>query len=636
MGFIDWHGNKQDQYEDILEFAKMKEQMNSENFGSQMKRKADAEVFGVPELVSMSTEDMLTLLLKEKRGLDILYGVLLQDAKAIEHLQIGSDMTKQFYNDFWYCTIDRLFQGSKIDESRQQQFAEVVLTKIFKIDSRISVKEHYSRIRTSQEYQRYLSRSFELKSGTVTLFWQWLRYLSDLSAKKNELSQFVKLYQRFVMHLGFYTNQLVQDADIGKRLAARRNVDEDLLKKSLSTKVDYRVLKKEMENPIFGLIVKEAEERRRAEELAVKTAEDTARVAAKESAKRIAEEEARKREALAAIERCQMFKRFVRCSKSIVGHYVWDEEDDSDMITAGRLYTYIKDGRVKLERIATMYPSSGIEMVGKDVLPMVSPEEVKFPVWENEQLHYLDCAISYNYHEKEDAYWKSKGMIYITNQRIVLEFGNSRYDLLYEKIKKITLYDVLPEMLEFAWDEGTVLVQTAKTNDTYAVLKKVLSVIEIPEEKTVNMELLTLDYFKKSNLDIYIFTLEALGEKNVPEEMNSALRDVVYKLKLLKEALKKYPSQQQQAHRFFTYYIPETIRVTYSYIEYQQARVSEQRINQVYELVMQAIERLSHAASQKVDEIYQLATMNTMAQADALHKIIGQDGYLEGKSILKK
>ena len=68
MGFIDWHGNKQDQYEDILEFAKMKEQMNSENFGSQMKRKADAEVFGVPELVPMSTEDMLTLLLKEKRA----------------------------------------------------------------------------------------------------------------------------------------------------------------------------------------------------------------------------------------------------------------------------------------------------------------------------------------------------------------------------------------------------------------------------------------------------------------------------------------------------------------------------------------------------------------------------------------
>jgi len=636
MGFIDWHGNKQDQYEDILEFAKMKEQMNSENFGSQMKRKADAEVFGVPELVPMSTEDMLTLLLKEKRGLDILYGILLQDAKAIEHLQIDPEMTKQFYNDFWYYTIDRLFQGSNIDESRQQQFAEALLTKIFKIDSRISVKDHYSRIRTSQEYQRYLSRGFELKSGTVTLFWQWLRYLSDISARTNELIQYVKLYQRFIMHLAFYSNQLVQNADIGKRIAARRKIDAELINKSLSVKVDYRTLKKEMENPIFELVQKETEARRVAEELAIKTAEDTARAAAKESAKRIAEEEARKREALAAIERCQMFKRFVRCSKSIVGHYVWDEEDDSDMITAGRLYAYIKDGRVKLERIATVYPPCGIEMVGKDVLPMISPEEVKFSVWENEQLHYLDCAISYDYHEKEDAFGKRKGTIYITNQRLVLEFGNSRYDLMYEKVKKITLYDVLPEMLEFAWDEGTMLVQTAKTNDTYAVLKKVLSVIEMPEEKTVNMELLTLDYFNKSDLDAYIFTLETMKEKNVPEKMSSAIYDVVNKLRMLKEALKKYPSQHQQVHRFFTYYIPEAIRVTYSYIEYQQAGVSEQRLNQVYELVMQAIERLSHAASQKVDEIYQLATMNTMAQADALHKIIGQDGYLEGKSVLKK
>lgn len=39
MGFIDWHGNKQDQYEDILEFAKMKERMKADNFGSQMKKK---------------------------------------------------------------------------------------------------------------------------------------------------------------------------------------------------------------------------------------------------------------------------------------------------------------------------------------------------------------------------------------------------------------------------------------------------------------------------------------------------------------------------------------------------------------------------------------------------------------------
>ena len=71
MGFIDWHGNKQDQYEDILEFAKMKEKMEADNFGSQMKKKADAKFFGVPELLSMESDEILKLLLKEKKGLDL-------------------------------------------------------------------------------------------------------------------------------------------------------------------------------------------------------------------------------------------------------------------------------------------------------------------------------------------------------------------------------------------------------------------------------------------------------------------------------------------------------------------------------------------------------------------------------------
>ena len=68
MGFIDWHGNKEDQYEEVLEFAKMKEKMETDNFGTQMKKKEVAKLFGVPSLVTMQNEEILHLLLKEKTG----------------------------------------------------------------------------------------------------------------------------------------------------------------------------------------------------------------------------------------------------------------------------------------------------------------------------------------------------------------------------------------------------------------------------------------------------------------------------------------------------------------------------------------------------------------------------------------
>ena len=89
MGFIDWHGNKEDQYEEVLEFAKMKEKMETDNFGTQMKKKEVAKLFGVPSLVTMQNEEILHLLLKEKKGLDILYGALIDGAPQIKQFKNG-------------------------------------------------------------------------------------------------------------------------------------------------------------------------------------------------------------------------------------------------------------------------------------------------------------------------------------------------------------------------------------------------------------------------------------------------------------------------------------------------------------------------------------------------------------------
>ena len=110
--------------------------------------------------------------------------------------------------------------------------------------------------------------------------------------------------------------------------------------------------------------------------------------------------------------------------------------------------------------------------------------------------------------------------------------------------------------------------------------------------------------------------------KTSVSKMNEALEK-------LDSALKQYPSQEEQTHRFITYYIPETIRLIHSFIEYEKAGVSEQKINPVYDKVVNSIYKVETAACQRVDEIYKLATMGTLAKADALHKIIKQDGYLD-------
>ena len=50
---------------------------------------------------------------------------------------------------------------------------------------------------------------------------------------------------------------------------------------------------------------------------------------------------------------------------------------------------------------------------------------------------------------------------------------------------------------------------------------------------------------------------------------------------------------------------------------------------------MESIDTVITAMERKIDSIYQVATMDTIAKANALQKIMGQDGYVKGEGPLK-
>lgn len=644
MGFIDWHGNKQDQYEDILEFAKMKEKMEADNFGIQMKKKADAKFFGVPELLSMETEEILKLLLKEKKGLDMLYGVLVQNSSTIEQLHIDSNMMKQFYDDFLRYSIDVLFQQAKIEEERTHQFVDAILTKIFKVNNQISIEEHYRRIGTCAEYRQYLSRGFELKSGTETLFWQWIRYLSDLSAKRNEGSQFIKLYQCFMMHLSYYINQLLPDADVGKRYAERRKANTDVLQKSLSTKIDLHCIEENIRNPIFRIHEEEAKRRQEAEQLAVKTEEETALIAAEEETRRRAEAEARKRvefeeaerkrqEELEAEAQRKKFISFMKCARIIPGYYILDTEDESDMITAGRLYSAIREKNIKLDRMVSIFPAESAGVVERGTLPVVSTDDIRFKLNEREILHYVEYATIYMQGTDEETIETMKGTLYITSQRIQLETGKKVFSIHYEYLKKAVIYDVLPEMIEFASPRDNYFIRTADTELTYRIVKLILgywtSVEERSDPEPINMEQLSIGFLEKEDMETYILGIKTMMDSDMPEKLQLDLSDMIRSLEYLDIALKKYPSYKEQSYNFFSYYIPEAVKILYAYNEYEKAGLREQEINPVYDKVVAAIQKLSVAAKQQVVDIYKKAIIDTTARAEALAEILGQDGFVD-------
>ena len=331
----------------------------------------------------------------------------------------------------------------------------------------------------------------------------------------------------------------------------------------------------------------------------------------------------------AVFKKKRMYKKLVRCAKIIVGNYLI-LGDDEDMVTAGQLYYKIKEKAFSLEQIATIFPSEASVMIKEGKIPTLDVKDMNIELDEDETLFYLENAILYLPNEKEnDLFSKSYGTIYITGKRIIVQVGNKSYEVTFERLSKVVLYDALPEILEIVGNNYLLFVQTANAHQTYELSKLLMATFESVPEQPINMEKFTIDYFVCADLESYIFKLKTLCEYAIAEDMRKSMYEMIYYLEKMDVTLKKYPSYKYQSERFLSYYIPEVMGLMVSYLEYAKAGVVNQDGNSVYGKIMVAINKIAAAAKQQVIDIYNKVIVDTTARADALAEILGQDGFVD-------
>lgn len=331
----------------------------------------------------------------------------------------------------------------------------------------------------------------------------------------------------------------------------------------------------------------------------------------------------------ATFKKKKMYKKLVRFAKIIVGNYLI-LGDDEDMVTAGQLYSKIKEKAFSLEHIASILPSEASIMIKDGKIPTIDVKDMNFEVDEDETLYYLENAILYIPNETEnDPFSKSYGTIYITGKRIIVQVGNKRYEITFERLSKVVLYDALPEILEIVGNNYLLFVQTANAHQTYEFSKLLMTTFESIPEQPINMEKFTIDYFVCADLESYIFKLKTLNEYAIADDMRKSMYEMINYLEKMDVTLKKYPSYQFQSERFLSYYIPEMMGLMVSFLEYTKAGVINKNGNSVYGKIMVAINKIAAAAKQQVIDIYNKAIVDTTACAEALAEILGQDGFVD-------
>lgn len=106
------------------------------------------------------------------------------------------------------------------------------------------------------------------------------------------------------------------------------------------------------------------------------------------------------------------------------------------------------------------------------------------------------------------------------------------------------------------------------------------------------------------------------------------------KLQGLRFALEKHPDQAGETERFFSYYVPEGIRLAISYYEYQNVGLPDKMMKKLYTKIIDSIDTLNGAVEKKLLDIYRFDAMDTGAKADALRQIMEQDGYSKADPII--
>lgn len=329
-----------------------------------------------------------------------------------------------------------------------------------------------------------------------------------------------------------------------------------------------------------------------------------------------------------------MYRKMVRCAKIVVGNYSI-LGDDEDMVTVGQLYSKIKQKDISLEQISPILPTEASVMIKEGIIPTIDVKDMNFWMEEDETLHYLENAILYISNEAENnLFSKSYGTIYITGKRIVVQAGNENYEVPFERLSKIVLYEALPEILEIVGNNYLLFIQTANIHQTYEFSKMLIATFEDIQEQPVNMEKFTIDYFVCADLESYIFRLKTLSEYAIADDMRKSMYEMINYLEKMDMTLKKYPSYQYQSERFLSYYIPEVMGLMVSFLEYKKAGVVNPDENSVYSKIMVAINKIAVAAKQQVIDIYNKAIVDTTARAEALTEIMGQDGFVDSSYII--
>lgn len=571
MGFIDWHKNKKDHYEDVLDYAKAQREEEDRSRKDRLIRQRMGEMLGEPRYAGIKPAEVLRLLICEAQALKNTYMEL-----AGFQRQNGSTIDSELlWKDWWTVSIDDILERQKIEEGKRTALLQAAQDRIFRLNAPLSAKEYDREKTNNKRYRRYLENCFLMRRDAPMYFLRYVCLIGAQSAQRADdmLQGFCRC--KLLLSYYFYLSSAPgEDWILGME-------DEAALISDLRRRCgkESEPDRRKLQNPLFA-------------------------------------------------KRSEGLDRLTRAAKILLFNFrKKTARDEGEMRMIEELYTALEDGALSFERIESILPDGVKEQILRKQLPSFPrPELQGFD--EDERLYYVNHAVLYQGIERDDevVFRSRKGSVYFTDRRVIFR-GGSQMSIPYESVERVIEYDLLPQMLEVVSEGKSCFFQLPDVETAYQALKLIANRNRGKHVDEVRLSVTYEELVNNADLGACIFELEHLLSGEIDESLEEQIKELIPKLKCLEKTIVQYPEKREDVYQFLHYYVPEAVRVAVEYQRYHFAGVDENALEGVRRKVLEAIRTLNLAVLKKVAEIYGFAMMDTIAQAEALREILGQDGY---------
>ena len=191
--------------------------------------------------------------------------------------------------------------------------------------------------------------------------------------------------------------------------------------------------------------------------------------------------------------------------------------------------------------------------------------------------------------------------------------------LLFEKITDLIKdFEVLIQSkLDLFWNE--------RAREILSTIGGVQEDIQQEKQKRKSFPFDIKELEKKKDIKSFIEAFEFLNQMELPSEISNIILMILNGLKRMKKRMKNNDVYDSQ--RFFDYYFPEAIELILIYDEYRESGMEQNDIEEIYKKIQVLLHTINSAITNKLNEIYRYAAIDTKARMDALTEIIKQDGY---------